>query len=586
MGRLGSALALAFVLALAVAAPASAATRYAAPGGTGADPCESASQPCSLYTAADQNAPGTTVAPGDVVEVATGTYTEDDLGPNDSVQVAGGVTVRGRPGEPAPLIVLETDVQTSGAFYIGAGAKVVDLEIRHEGGAGPAVTITIGGTAEQIIARSTGSTFFTCQILEGTLRDSVCLNESDGIAMGASSATFVGTHTVTLRNVTAIATGIGARGADFAYFASAAGTNVNISAKSSLIKGDFTDLVVRGQSLGGGGSPGANTVMTLEHSDYAEAETFTSGTGTASVTAPGTNDNITAPPLLEADGYHQLPASPTVDAGAVDIDSGLSDIDGQLRSIGLAPDIGADELGNPTTTTVNCNPITLDSQGIGQSACTVTVEDVGVALSPPSGDVIFRSPTGLAVEKSCTLIQGSEASSSCSVIVSANAGDSGPQAVVAEYGGDGSHEGSEGTGGVSVIKAPLNGGGSGGGGTGEGGTAGAGGSNTVSGSTSGGAAGTGSGTGGGGTDPAPTTQIKKHPGKLTTKLAARFTFGSNESGAQFECKLDRRPFRACASPFKKKVKLGRHTFKVRAVDTKGQVDPTPAVFRWEVVGLN
>jgi len=583
MGRLGSALALAFVLALAAAVPASAGTRYAAPGGTGADPCASTAQPCSLYTAADQNAPGTTAAPGDVVEVAPGTYTEDDLGPNDSVQVAGGVTVRGRPGEPVPLIVLETDVQTSGAFYIGAGAKVAGLEIHHEGGAGPAVTITIDGTAERIIARSNGSTFFTCQILEGTLRDSVCLNESDGIAMGASSATFVGTHTVTLRNVTAIATGIGARGADFAYFAGAVGVNVNISAKSTLIKGDFTDLVVRGQSLGGGGSPGANTVMTLDHSDYAEAETFTSGTGTASVTAPGTNDNITAAPLLAADRYHQLPASPTVDAGAVDIDSGLSDIDGQLRSIGLAPDIGADELGNPTTTTVECSPgkVVLVS-GVGHSNCTITVEDVGVALSPPTGDVTFRWPSGLSVEQFCTLVQVNEASSSCSVLASAGAGATGLQELIAEYGGDGSHEGSEGAGALLVTR-PLP---DGGGGTGEGSTGGAGGGGASSGSTSGGAGGTGSGTGGGGSDPVPATQLKKHPGKLTTKLTARFTFGSNESGVRFECKLDRRPFRACDSPFKKKVKLGRHTFKVRAVDVKGQADPTPAVFSWQVVGLN
>jgi TolB protein len=83
--------------------------------------------------------------------------------------------------------------------------------------------------------------------------------------------------------------------------------------------------------------------------------------------------------------------------------------------------------------------------------------------------------------------------------------------------------------------------------------------------------------------PAPKTFLRRHPPKRTTKRVAKFTFGSDEVGSRFECKLDRKPFKACRSPFKRKVKLDRHVFKVRAVNADGVPDATPAVFRWRVL---
>lgn len=60
---------------------------------------------------------------------------------------------------------------------------------------------------------------------------------------------------------------------------------------------------------------------------------------------------------------------------------------------------------------------------------------------------------------------------------------------------------------------------------------------------------------------------------------ARFSFtGSGGNGAlSFQCKLDKRSFGNCTSPKKyKHLRPGKHTFNVRAVDTSGQIDPTPA----------
>jgi hypothetical protein len=85
-------------------------------------------------------------------------------------------------------------------------------------------------------------------------------------------------------------------------------------------------------------------------------------------------------------------------------------------------------------------------------------------------------------------------------------------------------------------------------------------------------------------DGAPDTEITKGPKKKTTKRKAKFKFESSEAGSTFECKLDKKPFKPCESPFKKKVKAGKkHKFKVRAIDADGNADPTPAKAKWKVL---
>jgi hypothetical protein len=62
-----------------------------------------------------------------------------------------------------------------------------------------------------------------------------------------------------------------------------------------------------------------------------------------------------------------------------------------------------------------------------------------------------------------------------------------------------------------------------------------------------------------------------------------FRFSSNEPGSTFQCKLDKRPFKKCrSSKALKRLKPGRHTFKVRAVDLNGNIDKSPAVARFTV----
>ncbi|TMK56186.1 MAG: CSLREA domain-containing protein [Actinobacteria bacterium] len=98
--------------------------------------------------------------------------------------------------------------------------------------------------------------------------------------------------------------------------------------------------------------------------------------------------------------------------------------------------------------------------------------------------------------------------------------------------------------------------------------------------TPGGSSGGGTGGGGGGNN----TKILKGPPKKTKKRTAKFKFSSTEAGSTFQCKLDRKPFKPCASPKKyKRLKPGKHVFKVRAIDKGGNVDPTPAKRSFKVL---
>jgi hypothetical protein len=83
------------------------------------------------------------------------------------------------------------------------------------------------------------------------------------------------------------------------------------------------------------------------------------------------------------------------------------------------------------------------------------------------------------------------------------------------------------------------------------------------------------------TDP-PETTITKKPKKASASRRAKFSFASDEPNSRFECKLDKGQFKSCDSPFKKKVDLGKHRFKVRAIDAAGNVDRTPASYKWKV----
>jgi DNA-directed RNA polymerase specialized sigma24 family protein len=80
----------------------------------------------------------------------------------------------------------------------------------------------------------------------------------------------------------------------------------------------------------------------------------------------------------------------------------------------------------------------------------------------------------------------------------------------------------------------------------------------------------------------PETTIKFGPRRYGTAKAT-FEFSASEKSATLECSLDRVAFARCVSPKSyPHLKRGRHSFRVRAVDGAGNIDPTPALRKWQV----
>jgi hypothetical protein len=127
--------------------------------------------------------------------------------------------------------------------------------------------------------------------------------------------------------------------------------------------------------------------------------------------------------------------------------------------------------------------------------------------------------------------------------------------------------------------------GSGGGGGGSGG-----GTPTGGGGTGGTGTKTGGKTSGGGKNEivyvVPQLKITFGPAFKTRKRRPVFRFAdlTGQPGTDFFCRVDKRPWKGCASPTKvKKLKLGRHVFAVKAVNAVGTPAPRPLKRAFKVV---
>jgi chitodextrinase len=82
---------------------------------------------------------------------------------------------------------------------------------------------------------------------------------------------------------------------------------------------------------------------------------------------------------------------------------------------------------------------------------------------------------------------------------------------------------------------------------------------------------------------APDTTITSGPTGSVTSTSASFSFTATET-ATFACSLDGAAFGACTSPQSYSgLGTGTHTFQVRATDTAGNVDATPASQSWTII---
>jgi hypothetical protein len=290
------------------------ATRYAAPGAAGAEPCNPA--PCSLVKAVNA------AKDGDQVIVAPGQYlTATDL------EVDTAIDLGSAPGSTRPVIGL-----VGATLYVENPAAVVhDLTAFLTEPAMAYTLILEAGTVERVFASGENGAA-ACSFESGLARDSVCF---DGLNAFAGEP---GLSTLTLRNVTALPMLVGAGpGSQMELDA------VNVIARS-LDPGD-NDLEINSNTS-------AKTTATFRHSNYATVGTTLSAGDDFTYTAPGTGSNQTAAPLFAnpaANDFRPLPGSPTIDAGLADGLLGPLGLGGEPRSLPRCiggppiPDIGAYE---------------------------------------------------------------------------------------------------------------------------------------------------------------------------------------------------------------------------------------------------
>lgn len=83
---------------------------------------------------------------------------------------------------------------------------------------------------------------------------------------------------------------------------------------------------------------------------------------------------------------------------------------------------------------------------------------------------------------------------------------------------------------------------------------------------------------------APDTTITSGPTGTVPPASVSFGFIATESGSTFECSLDGAAYSACSSPKAyPTIASGAHSFRVRAVDTVGNQDATPAERSFQVL---
>jgi len=322
--------ALAAALLLAFAPSASAATiRHASPTGGNTGTCTDAEPPCSLKYAVE-----TVAVDGDDVVLAPGLYE-----PTSLVNISKAIRVHGEAGQARPRVVRATGE----VFLVGGGATLSDVQLESVG-----TVLNDASIAERVtvLGRPGPAPLpgafppSAARISNGSvLRDSLVWTEADGGA--AVYSTNGVTHLV---NVTAIATD--AEGIALFTDSSTGGiclpeSSVELHAANVIARGGKYDAEVRHICGGSGSAPRESIHMT--HSNFRREKVF-EARPEAHFEEEGGNQEVeplfASPPSLD---FHQLAGSATIDAGVVTPLLGSTDIDGQPRAQGSAPDIGADE---------------------------------------------------------------------------------------------------------------------------------------------------------------------------------------------------------------------------------------------------
>lgn len=336
-----------------------AAQRAASPTGSANAGC-AVSSPCDLATALEG------AQPGDDVLIESGDYGSPTAPLAGPIRVAAGnLTVHGPSDGSRPRIFLSDSPQhvgdSSGLVFAGLPTSVSDLEVHNlSTAAGASGLYSSGGSIDHVVASTAGVSSVSADqvasaIIVGggaaTITDTVAYatnNAADGLDPTGGEALFLqgwgGTDVV--RNSTLVAA---TPGHGFAMVAIGEVNSTTVTLQNTIVA-HANGLAIAQASM-------ASITVNADH-DVITGESTISGAYApdfATVTA-------TSPVFVNAaaNDYHEAPASTaTIDKGTPVSGDPTTDIDGDLRTVGAAPDIGADELPDlPTAAAAGTSDIT------------------------------------------------------------------------------------------------------------------------------------------------------------------------------------------------------------------------------------
>ncbi|HEX6653005.1 MAG TPA: choice-of-anchor Q domain-containing protein [Thermoleophilaceae bacterium] len=325
---------LAIVGVLLLAPAASAATvRFASPSGDDTTSnCTATEPPCSLRRAVEMVA-----GPGDEVVATPGTYNL-----TAQLNVGQDLYIHGQDGQPRPRVVSTAPIVFTFSKYAG-GARLSRLQVEAPGQVLDTTLLTDFEPPSMadhlvVLAGPAGSGSAANMAGGWTLQDSVVHTDAtNGIAVN----TFNGS--VRVANVTAIASDAG--GVGLVSDSAVGGIcippyTVDSHAVNVIARGGAYDLKMSFLCNG-------SQSLDISFSNFRRDKVSAAPAGAHYDDGGGNQD---AEPLFAAPAaldFHELAGSPTIDAGGVTPALGATDLDGEPRVQGAAPDIGADETQAP-----------------------------------------------------------------------------------------------------------------------------------------------------------------------------------------------------------------------------------------------
>ncbi|HVD41132.1 MAG TPA: hypothetical protein VNC16_09050 [Solirubrobacterales bacterium] len=320
----------AVIAALLAPAAASAATRFATPGGGTVPGCPQPT-PCSLEYAI------TAAAPGDEVVVGPGEYTLAA-----TIETETPLWIHGQPGPAKPRIV----AAGQSVFKSFVPQRLSDLELESTDTGDGVLFVPAGGTVVErlkLFSRGTEALGFRAGTTF-TMTDTLIVAEAPANAVGV----FIqgaSPGAAQLRNDTIVAKG--GEAIAFGVFMVAKDSSLSVAATNTIASGDQFDASARKSSE----ATGSTLSVSFDHSNLDTTDGEVTST-----------NGQTAPPLFAAGGFEPAPGSPTINFGINNAANGPTDLNGNPRTLPALltcakpafaiTDIGAYEFVPPAVTCV------------------------------------------------------------------------------------------------------------------------------------------------------------------------------------------------------------------------------------------